>query len=197
VLSDLLQVLRLITRRSARRIAQSSCAPSQSQIEFRASLTLLQVHVPPPPWKPLAAMTSSRRMLAADDDDDGEEGLGRVVDALMCHMWPGMIRKTPAFGGSTAAAKAVPATASAPVPASTAAAGSAASERAAASAAEGTAHKLDAEDDMGHFTTDEDDDAFSRFRMTIRLFFVACNFLRISFIRLVAEARRVRENGGI
>ena len=70
VLSDLLQVLRVITRRSARRIAQSSCAPSQSQIEFRASLTLLQVHVPPPPWKPLAAMTSSRRMLAADDDDD-------------------------------------------------------------------------------------------------------------------------------
>ena len=56
---------------------------------------------------------------------------------------------------------------------------------------------VDAEDDMGHFTTDEDDDAFSRFRMTIHLFFVACNFLRISFIRLVAEARRVRENGGI
>lgn len=154
---NLMQAPRLITRRCARFIAWSSCAPpSLPQITCRSSLTLLQVHVPPPPWKPLAAMTSSRRMLAADGEDDGDDGLARVVDALMCHMWPGMIRKTPTFGGSVAAAKAAPAAASAPPPAS------AAGERAAASAADGPAPKAEEEDDMGHFTTDEDDDAFSR-----------------------------------
>ena len=136
--------------------------PSPPSNEFRASLMLLQVHVPPPPWKPLAAMTSSRRMLAADGEEDSEEGLARVVDALMCHMWPGMIRKTPTFGGSVAAAKAAPAAASASASASAAAAAPAAGERAAASAADGTAAKAEEEDDMGHFTTDEDDDAFSR-----------------------------------
>ena len=66
------------------------------------------------------------------------------------HMWPGMIRKAPIFGGGAAAVKA----AAAP-PAPAAASG-------ATVAAEQEAVHGDDFGDMGHFTTDEDDDAFSR-----------------------------------
>ena len=105
-------------------------------------------------------MTSSRRMLAAadnDEDSDGEDGLTRVIDALMCHMWPGMIRKTPTMGGGAAAAKVAPAVISAASPAKVAVAGSESTDREHITAAGG----LDC-DGFGHFTTDEDDDSFSR-----------------------------------
>ena len=106
-------------------------------------------------------MASSRRMLAAvdgGDNCDDDDGLTRVIDALMCHMWPGMIRKTPTFGGG---AKAVPDVVSVTVPAEAAVAEpeSAAYQHVAAAGEAG--ESIDG-DGIGHFTTDEDDDSFSR-----------------------------------
>jgi hypothetical protein len=108
-------------------------------------------------------MLSSRRMLAVADGDDSDEedGLTRVVDALMCHMWPGMIRKTPTFGGGLVAPNVAPAVTSPAVPAEAAVSGSKLTEHQSV-APEGEAAGGLERDGIGHFTTDEDDDSFSR-----------------------------------
>ncbi len=76
-------------------------------------------------------------------------------------MWPGMIRKTTTFGGG-AAAKSTPVAAPTNPPAQSRAASmeqvTAANEADSSVAVEEGGNL----GDMGHFTTDEDDDAFSR-----------------------------------
>jgi hypothetical protein len=109
-------------------------------------------------------MMSSRRMLAAadgSDDGDEEDGLTRVIDALMCHMWPGMIRKAPTFGNGAAATNAALGVVSAATPADVAAADSESTQDE-HFAPTGNAGVGEEGDGIGHFTTDEDDDSFSR-----------------------------------